>query len=76
MKLSFMNATRYFRYPVDIDNVVRDRIQREFLEEMVKDFNDEFSRKIPQSKLNIGTSPISDVINNIFNNLKEKENVR
>jgi phage tail sheath gpL-like len=49
--------TRYFKYPVDVNQATRDRIQREFLDEMIEQFNKDIAKwkpvpdKIPVSKL-------------------------
>lgn len=43
---------KYFKYPVDVKPVVRDRIQREFLDDIIKQFNMEQKEKGEKMKNN------------------------
>ena len=59
------SLTRYFKYPVDVAPVVRDHIQREFLDEMIEKFNSDIAKWTPTHNM-----PVSKIIDDIIKNVK------
>lgn len=61
--------TKYFKYPIDVKPAVRDRIQREFLEEMIDKFNKDVANFDPITHL----YPQSMIVDDILKNRKGEE---
>lgn len=66
---------QYFKYPVDVNPVTRDRIQREFLDDIIKQFNWVELREIDIIN-ELNRLPAGDIIRQTIENIEKGEKMR